>query len=98
MGTVVVNCKVRHNLVVIASRKNVVAVDRCDIVIVNFNAGRFLAEAEQSVLRYDPVAHIFRNANVNNGSTDIGLANIAPSEKDKCGPTALGLHATVGLT
>jgi GT2 family glycosyltransferase len=46
------------------------AVDPCDVVIVNFNAGSFLADAVESVLRSPSVAHIYV---VDNSSTDGSL-------------------------
>jgi hypothetical protein len=45
-------------------------VNRCDVVIVNFNAGGFLRDAVESVLRSPSVAHVYV---VDNGSTDESL-------------------------
>jgi GT2 family glycosyltransferase len=45
-------------------------VNRCDVVIVNFNAGAFLREAVESVLRSEAVAHVYV---VDNFSLDASL-------------------------
>jgi len=52
-------------------------VDRCDVVIVNFNAGGFLKDAVESVLRSGSVAHVYV---VDNLSTDESL-NLLPSRQ-----------------
>jgi GT2 family glycosyltransferase len=45
-------------------------VNRCDVVIVNFNAGGFLRDALESVLRSPSVAHVYV---IDNASTDESL-------------------------
>jgi hypothetical protein len=45
-------------------------VNRCDVVIVNFNGGEFLTAAVESVLRSTSVAHVYV---VDNASTDGSL-------------------------
>jgi len=52
--------------------------NRCDVVIVNFNAGVFLRDAVESALRSGLVANIYV---VDNASTDGSLA-LLPSEHD----------------
>jgi GT2 family glycosyltransferase len=46
------------------------AVNRCDVVIVDFNAGEFLTAAVQSVLRSTSIAHVYV---LDNASTDGSL-------------------------
>jgi GT2 family glycosyltransferase len=53
-------------------------VNRCDVVIVNFNAGGFLKDAVESVLRCPSVAHIYV---VDNSSTD-GSLDLLPHGHD----------------
>jgi GT2 family glycosyltransferase len=53
-------------------------VNRCDVVIVNFNAGDFLTAAVESVLRSTSVAHIYV---VDNASTD-GSLDLLPRDCD----------------
>ena len=50
---------------------------QCDVVIVNFNAGVFLKQAVESVLRSPSVTHIYI---VDNGSTDESL-NLLPRDQ-----------------
>jgi GT2 family glycosyltransferase len=54
-------------------------VDRCDVVIVNFNAGGFLKDAVASVLQSQSVAHIYI---VDNSSTD-GSLDLVPQVHDR---------------
>jgi GT2 family glycosyltransferase len=54
------------------------AVNRCDVVIVNFNAGTFLTTAVESVMASPSVAHVYV---VDNASTD-GSLNLLPPGKD----------------
>ena len=54
------------------------AVNRCDVVIVNFNAGAVLMDAVESVLRSRSVAHIYV---VDNASTD-GSLDLLPQGHD----------------
>jgi GT2 family glycosyltransferase len=63
---------------IVEHENNVAAVDQCDVVIVNFNAGRFLAEAVKSVLHSQSVAHIYV---LDNASTD-GSLSLLPLGKD----------------
>jgi GT2 family glycosyltransferase len=53
--------------------------NRCDVVIVNFNAGGFLRDAVESVLRSPSVAHVYV---VDNGSTD-GSLNLLPRDRSE---------------
>jgi GT2 family glycosyltransferase len=53
---------------------------RCDVVIVNFNAGRFLKDAVESVLRSRLVAHIHI---VDNASTDGSLDLVLQGHDDR---------------
>ena len=55
------------------------AVNHCDVVIVNFNAGGFLKDAVESVLRSQSVAHIYV---VDNASTD-GSLDFLPQGDDR---------------
>jgi|SRR5271169_5214424 len=59
---------------------NAGAVNRCDVVIVNFNAGRFLTDAVESVLRSRSVAHIYV---VDNASTDASLDLLPQGHDDR---------------
>jgi GT2 family glycosyltransferase len=52
----------------------------CDVVIVNFNAGAFLTEALESVLRSALVAHVYV---VDNASTDGSLDLLLPRQDDR---------------
>ena len=52
--------------------------DQCDVVIVNFNAGAFLKDAVESVLRTRSVVHIYI---VDNASTD-GSLDLLPQGHD----------------
>jgi GT2 family glycosyltransferase len=52
-------------------------VNRCDVLVVNFNAGGFLWDAVESVLRSSSVAHVYV---VDNGSTDESL-NLLPRDQ-----------------
>ena len=54
--------------------------DRCDVVIVNFNAGGFLRDAVESVLRSLSVAHVYV---VDNGSTDESLDLLPRDQGDR---------------
>ncbi len=54
--------------------------DRCDVVIVNFNTGGFLREAVESVLRSRSVAHIYV---VDNSSTDGSLSLLPPGKNGR---------------
>ena len=54
------------------------AVNRCDVVIVNFNAGVFLIAAVESVLRSPSVAYVYV---VDNASTD-GSLDLLPLGHD----------------
>jgi glycosyltransferase involved in cell wall biosynthesis len=53
-------------------------VNRCDVVIVNFNAGGFLKDAIESVLQSTSVAHVYV---VDNASTD-GSMDLLPRDCD----------------
>jgi GT2 family glycosyltransferase len=53
-------------------------VSRCDVVIVNFNAGSFLRDAVESALQCGPVAHIYI---VDNASTDGSLDLLPPGHE-----------------
>jgi hypothetical protein len=53
-------------------------VNRCDVVIVNFNAGAFLTAAVESVLRSPSVAHVYV---VDNASID-GSLDLLPRGHD----------------
>jgi GT2 family glycosyltransferase len=53
-------------------------VNRCDVIIVNFNAGDFLTAAVESVLRTTSVAHVYV---VDNASTD-GSLDLLPRDCD----------------
>jgi GT2 family glycosyltransferase len=55
-------------------------VNRCDVVIVNFNAGEFLTAAVESVLRSRSVAHIYI---VDNASTDGSLDFLPHGHDDR---------------
>jgi GT2 family glycosyltransferase len=55
-------------------------VSRCDVVIVNFNAGTFLTETLESVLRSALVAHVYV---VDNASTDGSLDLVLPGYNDQ---------------
>jgi GT2 family glycosyltransferase len=55
-------------------------VDQCDVVIVNFDAGAFLKDAVESVLRSKSVAHVYV---VDNGSTDTSLALLPRGQDDR---------------
>jgi hypothetical protein len=55
-------------------------VDRCDVVIVNFNTGGFLRETVKSVLQSSAVAHVYI---VDNASTDNSLALLPQTHHDK---------------
>jgi GT2 family glycosyltransferase len=55
-------------------------VDRCDVVIVNFNAGIYLRNALDSVFRSPAVAHVYV---VDNGSTDGSLDLISEGSADR---------------
>jgi len=52
-------------------------VNRCDVIIVNFNAGGFLRDAVESVLRSPSVAHVYV---VDNASADESL-NLLPRDQ-----------------
>ena len=54
--------------------------DRCDVVIVNFNAGGFLKDAVETVLRSRSVAHIYV---VDNASTDGSLDFLPQGHNDR---------------
>jgi GT2 family glycosyltransferase len=53
---------------------------RCDVVIVNFNAGGFLRDAVESVLRSPSIAHVYV---VDNDSTDESLDLLPRDQKDR---------------
>ena len=53
---------------------------RCDVVIVNFNAGGFLKDAVASVLRCGSVAHVYV---VDNLSTDESLSLLPSRQSDR---------------
>jgi GT2 family glycosyltransferase len=55
-------------------------VNRCDVVIVNFNAGEFLTAAVESVLRSRSVAHVYI---VDNASTDGSLDFLPHGHDDR---------------
>jgi GT2 family glycosyltransferase len=55
------------------------SVNRCDVIIVNFNAGGFLKDAVESVLRSHGVAHIYV---IDNASTD-GSLDFLPQGHDR---------------
>jgi GT2 family glycosyltransferase len=55
-------------------------VHRCDVVIVNFNAGGFLKDAVASVLRCGSVAHVYV---VDNLSTDESLSLLPSRQSDR---------------
>jgi GT2 family glycosyltransferase len=55
-------------------------VNRCDVVIVNFNTGGFLRDAVESVLRSPSVTHVYV---VDNGSTDESLNLLPRDEGDR---------------
>jgi GT2 family glycosyltransferase len=55
-------------------------VDRCDVVIVNFNAGGFLKDAVESVLRSRSVPHTYV---VDNASTDGSLDFLPQGHDDR---------------
>jgi GT2 family glycosyltransferase len=55
-------------------------VNRCDVVIVNFNAGGFLRDAVESVLRSPSVAHVYV---ADNGSTDESLSLLPRDHGDR---------------
>jgi GT2 family glycosyltransferase len=55
-------------------------VDRCDVVIVNFNAGGFLKDAVESVLRSQSVSHIYV---IDNLSTDGSLDLLPHGHSDR---------------
>ncbi len=54
--------------------------NRCDVVIVNFNAGGFLRDAVESVLRSPSVAHVYV---VDNASADESLNLLPRDENDR---------------
>lgn len=56
------------------------AVHRCDVVVVNFNAGGFLKDAVASVLRCGSVAHVYV---VDNFSTDESLSLLPSRQSDR---------------
>jgi GT2 family glycosyltransferase len=56
------------------------AVDRCEVVIVNFNAGGFLKDAVGSVLRCGAVAHVYV---IDNLSTDESLSLLPYPQSDQ---------------
>ena len=53
---------------------------RCDVVIVNFNAGGFLRAAVESVLRSPSVAHVYV---ADNASTDDSLSLLRQDQRDR---------------
>jgi len=53
---------------------------RCDVIIVNFNAGSFLRQAVDGVLRSPSVAQVFV---VDNASTDASLDLLSPIRDDR---------------
>ena len=54
-------------------------VSQCDVIIVNFNAGEFLKDAVESVLRSQTVAHVYV---VDNASSDSSL-DLLPRDHDE---------------
>jgi GT2 family glycosyltransferase len=60
--------------------RSTAAVNRCDVIIVNYNAGGFLPDAVQSVLRSPSVAHVYV---VDNGSTDESLSLLPRDQGDR---------------
>ena len=54
--------------------------NRCDVVIVNFNAGEYLTAAVESVLRSRSVAHVYI---VDNASTDGSLDFLPQGHDDR---------------
>jgi GT2 family glycosyltransferase len=55
-------------------------VNSCDVIVVNFNAGGFLAAAVESVLRSQSAAHIYI---VDNASTDESLDLLPEGHNDR---------------
>jgi len=55
-------------------------VNRCDVIIVNYNAGGFLRDAVQSVLRSPAVAQVYV---VDNGSIDESLSLLPRDQGDR---------------
>jgi GT2 family glycosyltransferase len=54
--------------------------DRCDVVIVNFETGDFLKGAIESVLQSPAVAHVYI---IDNASTDLSLDFLQQSQNDR---------------
>src|SRR5271166_5317693 len=68
--------------------------NQCDVVVVNFNAGRFLKDAVESALRSPAVTHVYI---VDNASIDASLDAFLKGRDDRLtiirNPTNLGFAA-----